>query len=146
VRDTFRFFPWLALALLAGCGGETATPPAARPETPTAATATVAIDYGGEAENRTLELPHVADTTLLAALRAAAARGELEIEVTGEGTNAHVRGIDGVQDEGAGDAARNWQLWVNGDYATKGAGSLVVEPGDEFEWKYTTRAKGTNEQ
>ena len=36
-----------------------------------------------------------------------------------------------------GEGRNYWQFWVNGKYATTGATSHIVQPGDIIEWKFT---------
>jgi len=48
---------------------------------------------------------------------------------------AFVTGIGGVAADPAGEF---WALYVNGEMAQVGAGSLVTETGDEITWKLET--------
>ncbi|MFJ4107823.1 DUF4430 domain-containing protein [Oerskovia enterophila] len=131
----------LAVGLLAGCAQGEDTPAA-----DTTASSTVAADddasdsaddatssdaddsaddveltYEGVAGKTALELLIVADPTAV---------------VQGEGENAFVTGIDGRE---AQDSAKEfWALYVNGEMAQVGAGSLVTETGDEITWKLET--------
>ncbi|MFE6235141.1 DUF4430 domain-containing protein [Cellulosimicrobium sp. NPDC057862] len=56
-------------------------------------------------------------------------------QVTGEGENAFVTAIDGVA---ADPDSEFWALYVNGEMATVGAGSLETTDGDEITWKLET--------
>lgn len=56
-------------------------------------------------------------------------------QVTGEGENAFVTAIDGVV---ADPDSEFWALYVNGEMATVGAGSLETEDGAEITWKLET--------
>ncbi|MFD4991383.1 DUF4430 domain-containing protein [Cellulosimicrobium cellulans] len=56
-------------------------------------------------------------------------------QVTGEGENAFVTAIDGVA---ADPDSEFWALYVDGEMATVGAGSLETEDGDEITWKLET--------
>jgi hypothetical protein len=56
-------------------------------------------------------------------------------EVTGEGENAFVTAIDGVAADPDGEF---WALYLNGEMATVGAGSLETKDGDEITWKLET--------
>ncbi|MNW50347.1 hypothetical protein D3C74_277980 [compost metagenome] len=131
----------LAVGLLAGCAQGEDTPAA-----DTTASSTVAADddasesaddatsgdaddsaddveltYEGVAGKTALELLIVADPTAV---------------VQGEGENAFVTGIGGRE---AQDSAKEfWALYVNGEMAQVGAGSLVTETGDEITWKLET--------
>lgn len=51
----------------------------------------------------------------------------------GQGEMALLESIDGVSNQGAD--GLNWQLWVNGQYATRGAGAYPLEAGDRVLWK-----------
>ncbi|MFC8921620.1 DUF4430 domain-containing protein [Cellulosimicrobium sp. NPDC057127] len=53
-------------------------------------------------------------------------------QVSGEGENAFVTAIDGVAADPDGEF---WALYVNGEMASVGAGSLETEDGDEITWK-----------
>ncbi|OLT51341.1 hypothetical protein BJF88_15105 [Cellulosimicrobium sp. CUA-896] len=53
-------------------------------------------------------------------------------QVSGEGENAFVTAIDGVAADPDGEF---WALYVNGEMASVGAGSLETEDGDEVTWK-----------
>ncbi|MGW6007156.1 DUF4430 domain-containing protein [Oerskovia enterophila] len=81
----------------------------------------VGLTYEGVAGKTALELLVAADPTAV---------------VQGEGENAFVTGIDGRE---AQDSAKEfWALYVNGEMAQVGAGSLVTETGDEITWKLET--------
>ena len=56
-------------------------------------------------------------------------------EVSGEGENAFVTAIDGVA---ADPDSEFWALYVNGEMATVGAGSLDTTDEDEITWKLET--------
>jgi len=56
-----------------------------------------------------------------------------KIEMSGEGENAYVNSILGLE---ANKSEREfWELMVNGQSALVGAGSLILKPGDNIEWK-----------
>jgi hypothetical protein len=117
----------LAVALLAGCSsdeepavdptvtasveaGDSGTDDDASPEAPTELT------YAGQEGRTALELLLEEDSS---------------VTVQGEGENAFVTGIGGVE------AGENefWALYVDGEPAQVGAGSLVTEDGQEITWK-----------
>ncbi|MCB7137268.1 DUF4430 domain-containing protein [Cellulosimicrobium marinum] len=56
-------------------------------------------------------------------------------QVTGEGENAFVTAIDGVE---ADPDSEFWALYVNGEMASVGAGSLDTTDEDEITWKLET--------
>ncbi len=56
-------------------------------------------------------------------------------QVTGEGENAFVTAVDGVAADPSGEF---WALYVNGEMAAVGAGSLETKDGDEITWKLET--------
>jgi len=131
----------LAVGLLAGCAQGEDTPAA-----DTTASSTVAADddasesaddaTSGDADDSAddVELTYegVAGKTALELLVAA----DPTAVVQGEGENAFVTGIDGRE---AQDSAKEfWALYVNGEMAQVGAGSLVTETGDEITWKLET--------
>lgn len=138
----------LVLVLLAaGCGAVTETETKTErvePELPSTRPVTVRIDFGGEPETRTLELPHVSGTSLFDLMRFAKEDGDLEFESETAGDLPFVTAIEGVANEGLG--GRNWQYWVDGEYATVGAGSFVPKPGTTVEWRYTKRASEEDEE
>ncbi|RZU63360.1 uncharacterized protein DUF4430 [Zhihengliuella halotolerans] len=118
----------LSLALLTGCSGGTGDPgtttsPAAS-ETATAPaseSASETFTYEGEDGKTVLEL-------LL--------ENDPEAEVSGEGEMAFVTGIDGRAVDA--DANEFWALYVDGEFAQEGAGTLETEDGQEIEWKLDT--------
>ncbi len=132
----------LAAGLLAGCAQGEDTPAA-----DTTASSTVAADdddasesaddatsddVGDSADDVELTYEGAAGKTALELLVAA----DPTAVVQGEGENAFVTGIDGRE---AQDSAKEfWALYVNGEMAQVGAGSLVTETGDEITWKLET--------
>ncbi|MBE7700611.1 DUF4430 domain-containing protein [Oerskovia sp. Sa1BUA8] len=112
----------LAVGLLAGCGTADEAP-----ADDTSASSSVASDdapelsYEGVAGKTALELLVAADPTAI---------------VQGEGENAFVTGIEGREAQES--AKEFWALYVNGEMAQVGAGSLVTETGDEITWKLET--------
>lgn len=51
----------------------------------------------------------------------------------GEGPMAFLESLEGAPNEGPD--GLNWQFDVNGEYATRGAGAVTLEPGDSVLWK-----------
>ncbi len=64
-------------------------------------------------------------------------------DAAGKGPTAFVLSIDGLNNEGGG--KRNWQYWVNTDFADKSAGAWALEPGDVVLWRFT-QWKGKQEK
>ena len=132
----------LAAGLLAGCAQGEDTPAA-----DTTASSTVAADdddasesaddatsddVGDSADDVELTYEGAAGKTALELLVAA----DPTAVVQGEGENAFVTGIDGREAQASG--KEFWALYVNGEMAQVGAGSLVTETGDEITWKLET--------
>jgi hypothetical protein len=123
----------LAAALLAGCSADdgasagSASPAASSAEATPSAAATGSPEEGASAEAPELSYPGEAGRTALELLLEA----DPSATVEGEGENAFVTGIGGVE------AGENefWALYVDGEQAQVGAGSLVTEDGQEITWK-----------
>lgn len=127
----------LSAALLAGCGGAED-----RAQTPSSASAPAASepaasDAGGASGAGGAEMAEFA-------YEGEQGRTALELllekdpsaQVQGEGENAFVTGIEGrVADEGAKEF---WALYVDGELAQVGAGSLITEDGQQIVWKLET--------
>ncbi len=54
----------------------------------------------------------------------------------GSGSTAFVTAIGGLANEGGGEGKRNWQFWINDDFAKQGIGSARLKPGDRLTWSY----------
>jgi hypothetical protein len=121
----------LAATLMAGCSaadGASAGPESSAETTQSAeATASPEASESAEAEVPELTYPGEAGRTALELLLEA----DPSATVEGEGENAFVTGIGGVQ---AGES-EFWALYVDGEPAQVGAGSLVTEDGQEITWK-----------
>lgn len=128
-----RLVTGLLLFLVAGFCGLPA--PAAEPlATPVVS---LTIDFGDGFQKIYSALPHKPEMTVLDALKAAAAhRHALAFKHTGSGATAMLRSIDGLANEGGAGEGRNWQLWVNDAYATRGMGALILAPGDRVLWRF----------
>jgi len=116
----------LTVGLLAGCGAAGDAPadassPSVAEGTETEADADATFSYEGVAGKTALELLLAADPTAV---------------LSGEGENAFVTGIEGREAQES--AKEFWALYVNGEAAQVGAGSLVTETGDEITWKLET--------
>jgi hypothetical protein len=130
----------LAAGLLAGCSStdEPGSDATSSTSTTTASeeTSAPADDATDEASDDTDDAPEFsyegrAGTTALDLLLEA----DPSAQVTGEGENAFVTAVDGVA---ADPDSEFWALYVNGEMATVGAGSLETEDGDEITWKLET--------
>lgn len=114
----------LVAALLAGCSS--GTEPAADPTT--TATSPATADPGVETPGATeLSYPGEEGRTAVELLLEA----DPSATVEDEGENAFVTGIGGVE---AGES-EFWALYVDGEPAQVGAGSLVTEDGQEITWR-----------
>lgn len=123
----------LSAALLAGCGGAEDT--AAPSDAPAASEPAAASDAGG-AQAPAAEFRYEGEEgrTALELLL----EHDPSAQVQGEGENAFVVGIEGRV---ADDAAKEfWALYVDGELAPVGAGSLVTQDGQEIVWKLETYA------
>lgn len=129
----------LLLATLVGCGSDVAAPrndvDVDESKDGADGSVTMSFDFDGEREN--LELEFVPYATAFEIMNGARKGGELEFESTGP-PMPFVTSIEGVENEGAG--GRNWQYWINGEYATVGIGEYEPEAGDEIEWRFAKRS------
>lgn len=133
----------LTAGLLAGCSS--ADEPAA--DTTSTSTATAGEESSAPADDTTDEAPDDESgdgedaPELSYEGREGATALDLLLEadpsaqVTDEGENAFVTAIDGVA---ADPDSEFWALYVNGEMATVGAGSLETTDGDEITWKLET--------
>lgn len=58
----------------------------------------------------------------------------LELAISGEGATAFIQSINSIPT----DANRGWTYTIDGEFATKGIGSLVLQPGQTIQWRFTT--------
>ncbi|WP_265521408.1 DUF4430 domain-containing protein [Oerskovia flava] len=130
----------LAAGLLVGCSAsgndEASASPTVSESTASEETSEAPQDDADEQDEPTGEAPELSyegreGSTALELLLEA----DPSAEVSGEGENAFVTGIDGVSADPDGEF---WALYVNGEMATVGAGSLDTEDGDEITWKLET--------
>ncbi|WDQ18157.1 DUF4430 domain-containing protein [Rhodopirellula sp. P2] len=132
---------WGAVLLsLAGCGGSTATvePPVIEDYAPTGE---VAFDFVIDDETT---LSYVVDNVAAGATLEDLMRNlsAPKMEIGGEGTTAFVNSIEGV----ATNATRGWTYTVDGEFATKGIGTMELNPPTKIVWKYTTFEEATAEK
>jgi hypothetical protein len=123
----------LAVGLLAGCGAGEETPAddtvsSSAASDDAAESADDAADDSADDAADDFSSEGVTGKTALELLLAA----DPSATVQGEGEMAFVTGIGGVP---ADSASEFWALYVNGEMAQVGAGSLVTETGDEITWK-----------
>jgi hypothetical protein len=59
-----------------------------------------------------------------------------QLEVSGTGSSAFVVGISGRKADSS--KREFWEMKINGQTATVGAGSYVLQPGDVIEWRINT--------
>lgn len=113
----------------------TAAPPVATP--PAKAHIRLIISYGDGVEKHFTSIAHTPGMTAADALLAAKAhpRG-IKLELSGKGATAFVVAIDELKNEGMGGAKKNWQFYVNNQFATAGAGATAVKPGDTVKWVF----------
>jgi hypothetical protein len=75
------------------------------------------------------------EVTVLDVLLEAARLQQINVDYSGQGFSAYIKGIGGLQEYDHG-AKSGWQFRVNGKLAEEGAGSYVVQSADEIEWFY----------
>ncbi|ROS72998.1 DUF4430 domain-containing protein [Cellulomonas sp. PhB143] len=131
----------LSGALLAGCAddtaddaaGTTAATSSAAPDPSTSAPAGSAVTtQDADGQTATLSYPGEDGRTALELLLAA----DPTAESTGEGANAYVTTVGG---RAADDSAKEfWALYVDGEQAQVGAGTLETKDGEQIEWKLET--------
>jgi uncharacterized protein YceK len=73
--------------------------------------------------------------TILDVLLAAAGKSNIDVDKTGSGATAYVRGIDGIYERDYG-AMSGWICKQNGTGIAKSAGAITVKAGDQIEWIY----------
>ncbi|WP_207671295.1 DUF4430 domain-containing protein [Paenibacillus cymbidii] len=114
-------------------------PPSAAPAaTPAVEAVTLRIvgdDKHGEILKET-SVPVKGETTVLAVLSEATRARKLQMEYSGKGAMAYVKGIDNLYEYDRG-AKSGWLFRVNDVFAGKGAGTYEVKAGDRIEWLYT---------
>lgn len=73
--------------------------------------------------------------TILDVLLDAAGKNNIDVDKTGSGATAYVRGIDGIYERDYG-AMSGWICKQNGTGIPKSAGAITVKAGDQIEWIY----------
>jgi len=67
----------------------------------------------------------------------------ISFQATGTGATFFLQKIDDLLNEGSGSTKRNWQYWLNTNYATVGAGAQQLQPDDVVTWKFDTYPPST---
>ncbi len=75
--------------------------------------------------------------TVFTVLQREAEAANLPLHFTGSGEMVYIKGIGGLFEKTCGPAS-GWVFTVNGQRIVKGAGSVVLQPGDRVEWRYIT--------
>jgi hypothetical protein len=126
----------LAAGLLAGCSSADDSGDAAETTTPTATESSATEESSDPAEESSEDAPELSyegeEGSMALDLLLEA---DPSAQVTGEGENAFVTAIDGIT---ADPDSEFWALYVNGEMATVGAGTLETKDGDEITWKLET--------
>jgi Domain of unknown function (DUF4430) len=105
------------------------------------ATVRLVVDYGDGVIKTITDLPWAKGSTVLDVMNAAKDRPHgITFSYTGSGASALLTRIDDVANEGGGGAKKNWQLWVNTNYADRSFGVYEVQPLDVAFWRFTTQA------
>jgi hypothetical protein len=75
--------------------------------------------------------------TAMDALLAAKAHARgIKVEHTGKGETAFVGSIEGLKNQGTGKEKKNWQFFVNDEFATRGPGATELVAGDTVRWVF----------
>lgn len=73
------------------------------------------------------------NSTALTLLQTVAEREGIKIDITGKGAQSFVNAIG---DKVGGTDNKYWLYYVNGDWATVGAGAYFLKKEDTIEWKF----------
>jgi hypothetical protein len=73
--------------------------------------------------------------TIIDVLLDAAGKNNIDVDKTGSGATAYIRGIDGIYERDYG-AMSGWICKQNGTGIAKSAGAITVKAGDQIEWIY----------
>ena len=110
------------------------------PETATVSDSTVKLrlEYGDGVEKSFTALPWKEGMTVQTALELATShpRGIVFVQ-QGSGEMTLLTAIDGLQNQGGGDQAKNWIYWVNGKKAEKSFAIHQLNPGDAVLWTFS---------
>jgi Domain of unknown function (DUF4430) len=104
-----------------------------------AQTVRLVVDYGDGVLKIFDRLPWANGNTVLDTLNAAKASAHgITFNYSGNGPTAFLTDIDGVQNQGGGAAAKNWQYWVNTTYADRSFAVFPVQAADTIFWRFAT--------
>jgi hypothetical protein len=95
------------------------------------------VDYGDGVQKDFTALPWHEGMTVERAMELATrhARG-IAFRTRGSGDMAFLTSIDGLENEGSGEAARNWIYRVNGQEADRSFAACPLNAGDEVLWTF----------
>jgi hypothetical protein len=97
------------------------------------------VDYGDGVLKIFDHLPWSKGNTVLDVLNAAKSSPHgITLNYTGTGASAFLTDIDGVQNQGGGSTAKNWQYWVNTTYADRSFAVFDVQAADTVFWRFST--------
>ncbi|MEE2936043.1 MAG: DUF4430 domain-containing protein [Planctomycetota bacterium] len=133
-RQALPWFPFcLFICLAIGCGGEVINaPPVEEPVSaePANAVGTVIIEIVDGDNEKTLELSHIeAGTSLEQIMRSIT---DPAISIRGSGLTAFVDQIGETKTSGS----EGWVFRVDGEFATRGVGSTIIDPPATITWSY----------
>jgi hypothetical protein len=98
------------------------------------------VDYGDGVSKIFDRLPWSRGNTVLDVLNAAKASAHgISFNYKGTGASAVLTDIDGVQNQGGGSAARNWQYWVNYAYGDRSFAVFDVQAADTVFWRFAAQ-------
>lgn len=124
------------LLLAGGCGKTQKTTPAAKT---VGKTVELTLDFG-DGRKKDFNIPWHEKMTVLDAIQAASKLPKsFTFEMKGKGATAFIEQFDGVKNQGGGEDMKNWLLWVNGEYAKRGAGILELNPSDVVLWRFSKK-------
>jgi hypothetical protein len=114
------------------------------PKAAVATTDSIVIDFGDGAEKFFPAVEMRAGQTVWDVTDALQAHPHgIKVKKSGDGPNVFLTQIDDVASEGGGADKRNWQLWVNDEYAKVGAGSYQLNPNDRIAWRFALSPPGS---
>jgi hypothetical protein len=97
----------------------------------------LSIDYGDGQTRSFKAIKWREGMTVLNMLESAAKQTPgVQYEIGGSGELTILNSIDGVENQGGGDGAKNWIFTVNGRLGDKSCAVARVEPSDAVLWKF----------
>jgi hypothetical protein len=104
-----------------------------------AQTVRLVVDYGDGVLKIFDRLPWASGNTIMDALNSAKASPHgITFNFSGSGATAFLNDIDGVKNQGAGSASKNWQYWVNTTYGTTSFAVVSIQATDAVFWRFAT--------